>query len=169
MGVEALALAGDGSLLVGIGQAGADLGIQTIAGGGWKSFSMPGENASALAVAALLNDRDNGVWISTRDSGIYHVHGGRTDRFRQIDGLSSDTVTGLFEDHEGNVWYGHGDPASGFSLLESPGDRLRVRQFHDGGDVGTATGWAAGTRIRSNRAEVGVPRPVVKSHPAPAA
>jgi ligand-binding sensor domain-containing protein/signal transduction histidine kinase len=104
MGVEALALGKDGTLLAGIGQSGAGLGVQTITAGAWKPFTMPGEDASAPRVAAILNDRDNGVWISTQDSGIYHVHAGRTDRYRQIDGLSSDTVTGLFEDREGNIW-----------------------------------------------------------------
>jgi len=104
LGVEALALAKDGSLLVGMGQGGAGLGMQTITGGVLKAYTMPGDDSSGLRVAALLNDRDNGIWISTRDAGIYHVHAGRTDRFRQIDGLSSDTVTSLFEDREGDVW-----------------------------------------------------------------
>jgi ligand-binding sensor domain-containing protein len=102
--VEALALAADGLLLVGIGQSGVGMGIQTITGGEWKPFTMPGENSSILRVAAILDDRDGGVWISTQDAGIYHVHAGRTDRFLQIDGLSSDTGTGLFEDREGNIW-----------------------------------------------------------------
>ena len=53
---------------------------------------------------ALLRDRDGGVWIGTQDQGLLHVHRGRTDRFTRADGLSSDSIQGLFEDREGDVW-----------------------------------------------------------------
>ena len=53
---------------------------------------------------ARLRDRDGGLWIGTIDHGLVHVHQGRTDVFTQADGLSGDTVTGVFEDREGSVW-----------------------------------------------------------------
>ncbi|HUL34717.1 MAG TPA: two-component regulator propeller domain-containing protein [Candidatus Eisenbacteria bacterium] len=52
----------------------------------------------------LLRDTNGGLWIGTIDQGLLHVHDGRTDRFSQADGLSSDFVEDLFEDREGNVW-----------------------------------------------------------------
>ena len=52
----------------------------------------------------LLRDSDGGLWIGTIDQGLLHVHQGRTDRFSQADGLSSDFILDLFEDREGNVW-----------------------------------------------------------------
>jgi len=103
-GVEALASLADGSVLVGVGQSGVGGGIQRFSAGAWKNDVLPEGNGSSLAVSAMLIDRDNGVWISTTDAGIYHVHQGRTDRFLQADGLSSDTVWNFFEDREGNVW-----------------------------------------------------------------
>jgi len=52
----------------------------------------------------LLRDRNGGLWIGTIDRGLLHLHQGRTDQYRQSDGLSSDSIERLFEDREGNVW-----------------------------------------------------------------
>jgi len=52
----------------------------------------------------LRSDRDGGLWIGTFGQGLIHMHQGRIDRFAKVDGLSSDLVWALFEDHEGNVW-----------------------------------------------------------------
>ena len=52
----------------------------------------------------LLRDRNGGLWIGTIDRGLLHLHQGRTDQYRQSDGLSSDSIQHLFEDREGNVW-----------------------------------------------------------------
>jgi len=52
----------------------------------------------------MLRDSNGGLWIGTIDQGLLHVHKGKTDRFSQADGLSSDFVQDLFEDREGNVW-----------------------------------------------------------------
>src|SRR5262249_47410874 len=52
----------------------------------------------------LLRDRDGGLWIGTNDTGLVHVHHGRTDVFRQSAGLSSENLLALFEDREGSVW-----------------------------------------------------------------
>jgi ligand-binding sensor domain-containing protein/signal transduction histidine kinase len=53
---------------------------------------------------AMLRDREGGVWIGTSGEGIVHLHEGRVDHFSSFDGLSSDSVQGVFEDREGNVW-----------------------------------------------------------------
>ena len=51
-------------------------------------------------------DRDGGVWIGTFGQGLFHLRIGRWERMTQADGLSSDFVYALFEDHEGNIWVG---------------------------------------------------------------
>ncbi len=51
----------------------------------------------------LLSDREGSIWIATR-AGLVHVHDRRVDRFKQLNGLSSDQVGAIFEDREGNVW-----------------------------------------------------------------
>lgn len=55
---------------------------------------------------ALLRDRDGTVWIGTQDQGLIRVKNERVERFGRVNGLSSDFVISLFEDHEGNVWVG---------------------------------------------------------------
>jgi len=52
----------------------------------------------------ILRDRDGGLWIATVDRGLIHYYQGKTDVFSEADGLSSDNVTAIFEDREGNVW-----------------------------------------------------------------
>ena len=103
-GIEALALTGDGLLLVGVGQGGPGLGMQQIRNEKISSYPVPGVAGSSLAVGSLLVDRDNGVWIGTASAGIYHVRQGKTDRFSEADGLSSDTTEGFCQDREGSIW-----------------------------------------------------------------
>jgi signal transduction histidine kinase/ligand-binding sensor domain-containing protein len=52
----------------------------------------------------ILRDRDGGLWVAIPDRGLVHIHQGKTDVFSEADGLSGDTVTGLLEDREGDVW-----------------------------------------------------------------
>jgi signal transduction histidine kinase/ligand-binding sensor domain-containing protein len=52
----------------------------------------------------FLRDRHGSLWAGTTASGVMHVHNGKVDVFADIDGLSSDRVLRLFEDHEGSVW-----------------------------------------------------------------
>src|SRR5262249_43049815 len=54
----------------------------------------------------MLRDRDGGLWIGTGQRGLIHIHDGRTDVFTKSHGLSGDISCSLFEDREGNVWYG---------------------------------------------------------------
>ena len=64
----------------------------------------PTLNESALQVSALFLDHENALWIGTQDQGIYRLNGDKVDRFSSADGLSSDSVTGFYEDREGNIW-----------------------------------------------------------------
>jgi len=54
----------------------------------------------------LLRDRDGGLWIGTESRGLIHVKDGKADTFTRADGLSGNISCGLFEDREGNIWYG---------------------------------------------------------------
>ena len=54
----------------------------------------------------LLRDSKGALWIGTLDQGLLHVNHGKTTRFAQSDGLSSDFVLAFFEDREGNIWVG---------------------------------------------------------------
>lgn len=52
----------------------------------------------------ILRDRDGALWVAIPDRGLVHIHHGNTDVFSEADGLSGNTVTGLLEDREGNIW-----------------------------------------------------------------
>ncbi len=103
-GVEALAADPDGSLWVGIMQSGHGLGLQQFVRGAWKAFVTSEFDGNTLDVTALLVDRENSLWIGTLNQGIYRIHDRKVDHFRGASGLSSDSVNGLYEDREGNIW-----------------------------------------------------------------
>jgi len=54
----------------------------------------------------LLRDRDGGLWIGTQSLGLIHVKDDQADMFTRAEGLSGNISCSLFEDREGNVWYG---------------------------------------------------------------
>jgi signal transduction histidine kinase/ligand-binding sensor domain-containing protein len=103
-GLQALAATPAGSLWIGIGRHGAGLGLQQFVQGVWKPFAIPKLNGNTLEVTALFLDRENSLWIGTTDQGVYRLSDGKVDRFFSADGLSSDSVSGFYEDREGNLW-----------------------------------------------------------------
>src|SRR5271167_4216461 len=103
-GVVALARGPDGSVWVGVVHAGKGGGLQQLAHGTWRPFITPRFDGSTLEVTALLVDRDGSLWVGTLNRGIYRIQANKVDHFRSSDGLSGDAVSGLFQDHEGNVW-----------------------------------------------------------------
>jgi signal transduction histidine kinase/ligand-binding sensor domain-containing protein len=99
------ALIAKGSLVwAGITRAGKGLGLQKFVNGSWITDTVPGMDRATLAVNSMLLDRNDSFWIGTVNQGIYRVSGGKADHFRSADGLSSDVVADIYEDHEGNVW-----------------------------------------------------------------
>jgi PAS domain S-box-containing protein len=103
-GVLALAGRPGGSLWVGLVESGKGGGLQQLAQGAWKPFVTPEFDGSTLEVTALLLDRDSSLWVGTLNQGIYRIQGSKVDRFQSSDGLSGNSVTGLFQDREGNLW-----------------------------------------------------------------
>jgi len=78
-------------------------GIRQLVSGKAEAYPLPGV-AGYFNPISELRDRDGGLWISTGDRGLLHLHQGRTDRFDQSDGLSSNAAGRLYEDREGNIW-----------------------------------------------------------------
>ena len=103
-GIDALAVGSDGSVVVGISKSGPGLGLQQVVGGVWKPVAAPAWDSSTVSITALLLDRDGVLWAGTEGQGLYRIHAGHVDHFGAADGLTADYVTGLYEDHEGNLW-----------------------------------------------------------------
>lgn len=141
-GVTAITSGADGSILAGVERTGRGVGLQQLTQGEWKDYSLPQLNGPQLGVTALLRDRNEGLWIGTANSGIYHVHGDKAEHFGDADGLSSDSVQGFYEDREGNVWVAtsrgidrfHDTPVISFSIREglTSEDADSVFAAHDG-------------------------------------
>ena len=103
-GILALVPSSDGSIWVGIAVRGPGLGLQQFARGVWKPFAASDLDGRTLVVHALFMDRQNALWVGTNDHGIYRIYRNEVDHFGSSEGLSSDNVTGFFEDREGNLW-----------------------------------------------------------------
>ncbi|HXB71083.1 MAG TPA: two-component regulator propeller domain-containing protein [Candidatus Acidoferrales bacterium] len=95
---EGLAEADDGTLLISTPNR-----LRRLVDGKAEAYTLPG-NIPNFHARRLLRDREGGLWIGTAAQGLIHVHHGRTDVFRQSDGLSGDSVQALFEDREGDIW-----------------------------------------------------------------
>jgi ligand-binding sensor domain-containing protein len=107
MRIDDLNKAEDGRLLIGMRGAGLrQLAGDKVAAHPIRSAINPNAVMADRDVDSnkLLRDRDGGLWIGTHARGLIHVHDGRTDIFKKSDGLSGDTIAGLFEDREGNIW-----------------------------------------------------------------
>jgi signal transduction histidine kinase/ligand-binding sensor domain-containing protein len=103
-GVQALALEKNGSLLVAVGHTGPGAGLQMLFSGLWNEYKSRDFRGSGVSLSSMLRDRDGGLWLATESSGLIHIHDGATDTFGEADGLSSNSVQGLYEDREGSIW-----------------------------------------------------------------
>lgn len=111
--VNRIAEAPDGSIWV----AEADGGVRPA----WTGKGDPGAAGPVLRLssAGLLFDRDGALWMPTLGDGIRRVprvdrfagreigaEGHEAERFLERDGLSSDYVSAVIQDREGNIWVG---------------------------------------------------------------
>jgi ligand-binding sensor domain-containing protein/signal transduction histidine kinase len=125
-GISALVEAKDGTIWAGVSRPGPGLGLEHIVAGLPTEYKSPGMEGRDLAVSSLLIDRDNVLWIGTLANGLFRISGQNIDHFNSADGLSSDSVESLYEDHEGNVWAAtakgidrfHSNPVISFSTRE---------------------------------------------------
>jgi signal transduction histidine kinase/ligand-binding sensor domain-containing protein len=96
--IYSLIESGDGGMLIA-----KTSGIIKLRNGKAEAYPLPA--GLQFPPHRLLRDHNGGLWIGAlRDSGLLHIHEGRTDRFTQAEGLSNESVTSLFEDREGNIW-----------------------------------------------------------------
>jgi signal transduction histidine kinase/ligand-binding sensor domain-containing protein len=119
----------EGKVLVGASGA----GLRQLAGDKLAPYPIrrPGKPDEWLADAdiksnKLLRDRDGGLWIGTESQGLIHVKDGQADTFTRLEGLSGNVTCSLFEDREGNIWFGSEKGLDRFRKL--PVTTLSTRQ-----------------------------------------
>ena len=100
-GVESVAAAADGSVWVSIPTE-KSLGLLQIVDGRPKQVVLDGVKKPEFS--NLFVDREGSLWLATPNDGLYRYSSGQVEHLRGQDGLSSNTVTGFFEDRESNLW-----------------------------------------------------------------
>jgi signal transduction histidine kinase/ligand-binding sensor domain-containing protein len=101
---QTLAPAADGSVWVGASQPSHGLGLLRVVDDKLEAVVTPDLDGRKLSVSGLLLDRQNALWIGTPGQGLYRLADGKISRYRTSEGLSNDTVQGIFEDREGTLW-----------------------------------------------------------------
>ncbi len=104
IGINRLARGPDGSLWVGITAAGPGLGLGQLSDGVFQPFVTLNFDGSKISVYDMIFDGDGSLWVASLGKGIFRIRGNVVEHYGRTEGLSSDTVTALFEDREGIVW-----------------------------------------------------------------
>ena len=92
--------------------------IEKLVDGRVDSYSPPGVKGQ-FTPTRFLRSSDGSMWIGSWQ-GLLHLHQGRTDVFKAVDGLSADFVNNIFEDREGNIWVGTQDGLDRFRDVAAP-------------------------------------------------
>jgi ligand-binding sensor domain-containing protein/signal transduction histidine kinase len=67
------------------------------------AYSYPSRVRNARG-SRILQDRDGAYWIGTHSHGLIRAHGVARETITSADGLTGDSIEGLYEDLEGNIW-----------------------------------------------------------------
>ena len=72
----------------------------------WSVLPMGGTNRPSGFVSCVASDAHGGLWIGTRDRGLYHLNlaNGKCRNWRQGDGLCSDDVRCILDTTNGDVY-----------------------------------------------------------------
>ena len=103
-GVINVALGPSGTAWASLDGTGPQLGLRYYSEGKWTRYAVPGFDRSRVRPGYLLVDRRGSLWVGTINDGVYRIFGGVADHYGVSDGLSGNSVGGLFEDREGNIW-----------------------------------------------------------------
>jgi signal transduction histidine kinase/ligand-binding sensor domain-containing protein len=90
----------NGTLILGVRN-----GLRQFVDGKVQNYMLPGVRLD-FTPRHFLHASDGSLWIATLESGVMRVHRGKADWFFDKDGLTSNGVSSIFEDGEGNVWVG---------------------------------------------------------------
>jgi ligand-binding sensor domain-containing protein len=71
-----------------------------------KSFTNITSKVSSARFFSVLEDRKENFWFGSIGSGVYYYDGKSFQNFTTRDGLAGNSVTCIYEDKTGNVWFG---------------------------------------------------------------
>ena len=84
---------------------GSDGGLSSYVDGKFQHIAGPHGHEN-IRVRAVLEDRQNALWVGTAGAGAYRIDKGGMTVFNHESGLSGDTVLALFEDRSNRIWIG---------------------------------------------------------------
>ena len=70
------------------------------------SFTNITRNVSSARFFSVLEDRKGNFWFASVGSGVYYYDGTSFQNFTTKEGLANNTVTSIYEDKTGTVWFG---------------------------------------------------------------
>jgi ligand-binding sensor domain-containing protein len=71
-----------------------------------KSFTNITSKVISARFFSVLEDRKGNFWFGSTGSGVYYYDGKSFTNFTTRDGLARNSVTCIYEDKTGNVWFG---------------------------------------------------------------
>ncbi|MEZ0612032.1 two-component regulator propeller domain-containing protein [Fibrella sp. WM1] len=90
----------------------------------------------------VLEDRRGNLWFASTDSGVYYDNGKSIQHFTTREGLANNSVTSIYEDKAGIIWFGTGDGLSrhdgkSFQNFTSPNAPLFYKEGSWNNDIHT--------------------------------
>ena len=90
----------------------------------------------------VLEDRRGNSWFASTDSGVYKYDGKSAQHFTTTEGLASNTVSHIYEDRAGIIWFGTGNGLSrydgkSFRNFTSPNPPHFFKDAHWNNDIHT--------------------------------
>jgi ligand-binding sensor domain-containing protein len=77
-----------------------------------KSFTNITSKVSSARFFSVLEDSKGNFWFASIGSGVYYYDGKSFKNFTTREGLANNSVTSIYEDKTGNIWFGSGSGAS---------------------------------------------------------
>ncbi len=117
---------------------GSSRGLHTYINGRFQRLAGPPATDNA-PVRAVMEDRQNALWVGTEGAGAYRLDQHGSTLFNQHNGLSGDRVLALAEDRQNRIWIGtneglyrieQGKVVSMQSLLNTSGSTT-IRTMHE--------------------------------------
>jgi PAS domain S-box-containing protein len=84
---------------------GTNAGLNRYKDGKISSSGLPGTVLRAN-ITAISEDREGNLWVGTAYEGLVRLHRGQFASYTKEDGLPSDEIQTIFEDHTGTLWIG---------------------------------------------------------------
>lgn len=89
-----------------------------------------GKPGTLARVWSINQDREGHIWIGTVDAGIWKFDGNQLTNFTTEDGLSGNSISHIYKDRQGELWYITNGGPTGSALCKFDGKMFKEYTFH---------------------------------------